>query len=129
MTEPSVYLWSDSLMSKWGFGDGDMPDDVWDYLDEHGPAEQTVDWHAVLRSLVRTYLLPALQDAGHMVELYDIETIHNPIRASVIDGIEIDDYGDNPLHLRLDGVEVTWPQIKQAIDEPACHLVVNPSVW
>lgn len=116
---PPVILSADGLMSKWGFGDGDMPDDVWDHLWESG--EHDLNWHAVLRILVRRYLLPALEEAGHEVTVYDIETIHNPIRAEMIDGIEIDDYNDNNTNpvLRLDGVTVEWPQVKQAIEEAA----------
>jgi hypothetical protein len=113
--EPTLNLWADALLSKWGFGDGDMPDDVWDYLDEHGPLH--VDWHAVLRLLVRRHLIPALEDAGHQIEVYDVETIHNPIRASKGDGVEVDYPSDDHIHLRLDGVRVSWEQIDQAIRE------------
>ena len=127
MSEPSIYLWSDSLQSKWGFGDGDIPDSILDHVgDEVGFA---LDWHAVLRKLVRKHLLPALEDAGHSVEVYDIETNHNPIRASKIDGVDVDDYSDRNVPTRLDGVKITWPQIKQAIDQSACHLAVKPLMW
>lgn len=58
------------LASKFGFNDGDEPDDVRDMsLD--------VDWHPVLIWLVRTHLLPLLPG----VEVYEIISIHNPIRA------------------------------------------------
>jgi hypothetical protein len=94
--KPSVYLSADCLMSKWGFNDGDEPDNLLDYwIDHPGEVwfpESHLDWDGVLRLLVRRHLVPAIEQAGHTVEVYDIETAHNPVRARVIDGIEIDDY-------------------------------------
>jgi len=89
-------LYSEGLLSKWGFEDGDMPENVWDAIEEAGLDFMTIDWHGVLRSLVRDYLLPALDQH---VEVYDIETIHNPIRAKSVDGVAIPDaviYGRLP---------------------------------
>jgi hypothetical protein len=87
---PDLVLDSQSLCSKWGFGDGDDPDWLWDYCQEFGLDLFTVDWHVVLRRLVRAHLLPALAE-HHEVEVYDIDTNHNPIRAGRIDGREVDD--------------------------------------
>ncbi|MEV2277723.1 hypothetical protein AB0I72_19265 [Nocardiopsis sp. NPDC049922] len=87
MTEPTVTLFSFGLLSKWGFGDGDTPDEWLDYLDEHGIDWDDAQWP--LAALVRRYLLPELAK-HHTIEVYEIETIHNPIRASRVDGIEID---------------------------------------
>jgi hypothetical protein len=93
MRPPSLTLSADCLCSKWGFNDGDMPDVLMDYWDELDSVEYArIDWHAALRTLVREHLVPAMEAAGHTVEVYDIETIHNPIRARLIDGVEIDDY-------------------------------------
>lgn len=63
------------LASKWGFNDGDMPDEVWDELGDD--LVHAVNWHEALRVLVRRHLVPLLP-AG--TKVYDVETNHNPIR-------------------------------------------------
>lgn len=89
-----LFLRGSSLLSKWGFGDGDcLGDWWWNVMDEPVPADE----HQVLRDLVRTHLVPALEAAGHVVEVYDIETIHNPIRARTLNGVEVDDYAGKTL--------------------------------
>lgn len=128
VTGPALLLSADCLLSKWGFSDGDILFDyLWVALELDntpageamgGPAAATsqevyqrfqeVDEHAVLRRLVREHLVPALEAAGHRLEVYDIETNHNPIRARTVDGVEVDDYdrdGSNP-QLRVKYVEV-----------------------
>lgn len=88
--EPTLWLHSACLLSKYGFGDGDEPDAWLDWCDEREIDYNAPgwDWHATLRRLVREHLLPKLDQR---VEVYDIETIHNPIRADTVDGIEVDD--------------------------------------
>lgn len=95
------------LLSKWGFGDGDVLHDwAWDNCDRGFD----VNVHEVLRGLVRRFLVPAIEDAGHVVEVYDIETIHNPIRASILNGEPVDDRNTLPRHEKaLDGIDVTIP--------------------
>jgi len=108
-----MLLWSSGLLSKWGFGDGDMPDHIWDHVGDETYME--LDWRPVLRLLVRRHLLPVLDQD---VVVYDIETNHNPIRAAKVDGREIDDMRDNEdITLTPDVVEVTWAQIEEAIQE------------
>jgi hypothetical protein len=87
--ERRLTLFSAGLLSKWGFNDGDEPDDVADWLETDGISYGDISWHPVLRRLVREHLLPALEQT---VVVYDIETIHNPIRAESVDGIRVDDY-------------------------------------
>jgi hypothetical protein len=111
-------LFSDGLCSKWGFNDGDMPDDVWDWCDEHGIDGGSVDWHAVLRKLVREHLLPALAE-HHDVEVYHIETHHNPIRASRIDGQEIDAYKGPAPDLTPEWVTVPAEVVAAVLRDPA----------
>jgi len=82
-----VVLVASSLLSKWGFRDGDEPDEYLDWLDEQ-QLPHPEDWHPVLRHLVRTRLLPLIDED---IEVYDIETNHNPIRAGTVNGVEIDD--------------------------------------
>jgi len=64
-------LTAEDLASKWGFADGDL---FFDFLWDHDLGD--VDKHRVLVEAVRRYLLPLLPG----VQVYEIETIHNPIR-------------------------------------------------
>jgi hypothetical protein len=82
-----IYLSGDSLFSKYGFNDGDMPDALMDWLDaDHPSVDYSVeDWHPVLVQLVRGHLLPLLPDG---LEVYEIDTIHNPIRARSLNGVD-----------------------------------------
>lgn len=82
-SEPGLWLSSQSLLSKWGFDDGGTPEEFYDYCDENGVDYERLDWDNTLRRLVRDHLLPALEQD---VEVYDIETIHNPIRARSVNG-------------------------------------------
>ena len=110
MTEPALILFSESLLSKWGFHDGDIPDDYLDWCDANGHPYPD-DWHTVLRTLVRTRLAPALEQR---VELVDIETNHNPIRATKVDGVDVTDrwYQTEPaVTLTPDCVEVPYADI------------------
>jgi hypothetical protein len=109
-------LFSASLLSKWGFEDGDMPDSVRDAIEAAGLRYEDVDWHAVLAKLVRAHLLPALDQR---VEAIDIETNHNPIRASTVDGAVVEAcwYGDRP------NPELTpeWVDVPMAEVVRLCH--------
>jgi hypothetical protein len=98
MAEPQLYLFSHALLSKWGFDDGDPFDEVEDWWhNQHGTGpmghcdcgffDLGVDARVLLPELVRRFLLPALDQA---VELVDIETSHNPIRASKVNGVDVE---------------------------------------
>lgn len=114
---------SDSLLSKFGFNDGDMPEDVCDRIDRLGIPSERVDWHAVLRNLVRKYLLPELAKY-HVVELTDIDTAHNPIRAWKVDGVEVREqwYGGPVDELTPEGVDVPM----SAVVEEIRHSLTDP---
>lgn len=116
MTEPTLTLRAGCLCSKWGFNDGDMSYALVDYWAEIGVDYDAIEWHPALRKLVRDYLVPAMEAAGHVVEVYDIETIHNPVRARRIDGHEVDDYGFDPapVELRPESVTVPYAAIARA---------------
>lgn len=110
-------LFSNGLLSKWGFNDGDEPDDVADWIEEDGIEYQNIPWHPVLHRLVREHLLPVLDQA---VVVYDIDTIHNPIRAESVDGVEVDDYNrrgkkGEVLVLTPDYVDVPYAVVLQAV--------------
>lgn len=89
-----LYLDADSLLSKWGFSDGEaLSDWWWDRFDE-SPAFND---HDLLHALVMAYLVPAIRDAGYEVEIVRIETSHNPVRAETLDGVEVDHYAHERL--------------------------------
>jgi hypothetical protein len=112
--EPKLFLYSECLLSKWGFTDGDEPDFWLDWCDEQGVDYNAWDWHTVLRRLVREHLAPKLDQR---VELVDIETIHNPIRAETVDGVEVDWYADQPITLTPDHVEIPFPEVLRVARE------------
>ncbi|WP_431870831.1 hypothetical protein [Nocardiopsis eucommiae] len=99
----TITLFSSGLLSKWGFGDGATPDEWMDYLEEHGLESEGLDFP--LAALVRKHLLPELRK-HHQINLVDIETSHNPIRAEYVDGIEIDWYADGQVTLNPEWVDV-----------------------
>lgn len=117
----TLTLHAHELLSKWGFDDGDPPQHILDYAHtvEIDFRDLIPRWDAVLRALVRQHLLPALAANGHQVEAYDIGGCHNPIRASRVDGIEIDDYDwDNNRRIPLtpESVVVQWSDIIRAFE-------------
>ena len=111
-----VLLFSDGLLSKWGFNDGDLLDWLFDY-------DEKFDIHAVLRAVVREKLLPALTDK---VEVFDIDTIHNPIRAQTVNGVDVTQNlydPDQPIRLQPQFVEVSVEEvlrIARTITENPC---------
>ena len=100
----SVTLFAESLLSKWGFHDGDQLDWLYDF--------GISDDHPVLIEVVKTKLLPAL---SHHVEVREISCIHNPIRASKIDGKGVKDAWFDPDYKfefgKPDYVEVSGAEI------------------
>lgn len=96
-----VVLNSASLLSKFGFMDGDQFD--WTY--EHG----VKDKHKLLIAMVREFILPKLEQK---VEVYEIGTIHNPIRAKSVDGVSFDGYTNQynskltPKYFQFTGEEI-----------------------
>ena len=110
MAEWTLHLDGDSLLSKWGFGDGDCVFDYWwDAADE----AVEFDHHAALRLLVHRHLIPAIEAAGHTITVYNIETSHNPIRADMLDGEPVDDYANRIAD--LPSVEVTLAEVRRAV--------------
>lgn len=105
---PDLILHSECLLSKWGFSDGDIPEQLLDALDDAG-LDYGGNWRPALRQLVREHLAPKLDQD---VELVDIETIHNPIRAEKVDGVEIDWFAlDHPVTLTPDHVRVPMAEV------------------
>lgn len=76
----TIAFFSYDLVSKFGFGDGDM---LWDLIEER---DLGVDHHDLLIAVVERLLVPRLDEE---VETYTIgATLHNPIRARTVDGEE-----------------------------------------
>ena len=89
MSEPMFLLDASSLLSKWGFADGDaLSDWWWDNFDCDPPFSD----HDAIYSLAEKYLVPQMELAGWTVELVRIQTIHNPARAERLNGVEVDWY-------------------------------------
>lgn len=117
--EPRLTLFADSLFSKWGFNDGDCPDWLLDYCDEHD-LPYPEDWHTALCTLVRGHLVPAL---APMVKVVEIGTNHNPIRAQSVGGVEVSDdviYGD----AESPRVTPDWVEVPLSIVLRTCGLEV-----
>lgn len=108
-------LFSSGLLSKWGFNDGDAPDDVLEYCESHGLGWRA-DWHPVLVRLVQQFLVPVLaQD----VTLAVMKTNHNPVRAETVNGADVADFwyeGDGP-ELSPEYVQVPLAEVARAIRE------------
>lgn len=98
----ATYLFrASSLLSKFGFTDGDMLDgDEFDRVLPHDLSR-----HAPLIAAVKKYLLPLLDPR---VELEEIDTIHNPIRATR----DTAQYVDETVE-----VELSFDQILEAFNE------------
>ena len=88
------------LASKWGFNDGDMPDELWDMLDDAGI--HGGDWHRTLRRVVRDRLVPLLPPEI-AATVYDSETTHNPVRT--------DYWGEDKSSVPDIAVTVTWAEL------------------
>jgi len=104
-----VSLNAECLLSKWGFSDGDV---LWDWACDHGVelGDAGLAEHRALQSLVRKFLVPAIEAAGHAVEVVDLETIHNPIYADRLDGEEVPWPKGRPSQFAaLEGISVTIP--------------------
>ena len=82
--EDHVTFYTQSLMSKWGFGDGDM-----------------LGGHELLQAVVKKFIIPKLDQVIEYQE--DINLCHNPIRATKVDGIDTSDfwYGKKEHNIRL----------------------------
>lgn len=125
MDEPCITLVSSGLLSKWGNGDGEAPDEWLDYCDNHGIDYNTLDYPLV--ELVRRYLLPKLAE-HHDIETYVIETIHNPVRAARVDGVEIDPLDTNDeVELSPRWVAVPMAEVARIAREIAQEAPVDES--
>lgn len=107
MSAGGLTLHAECLLSKWGFDDGNVPDDYFAWLDERGePWPER--WHETLAALVRSRLLPLIAED---VEVFEIDS-HNPIRVRTVNGVEVDHYDVHNDHmLAAVSVEVPWSEV------------------
>lgn len=73
---------TNDLLSKWGFGDGNMLTDL--LLDNHYSLSLSAN---LLRMIAREHILPGLDQ---VVQVEDSCEMHNPIRAISVDGSQVD---------------------------------------
>lgn len=109
--EPVLTLVSAGLMSRFGFGDGDVPEWLLDHCDAQN-VTYPVDWRRALCRLVRAHLLPALSE-HHDVEVVELGCSHNPIRAVWVDGVDVTPFwssGGGPV-LTPESVWVPYPTV------------------
>lgn len=98
--EREVHFFGFDLYSKHGFSDGDVMDEV---CSELGLRRYR---HWLLVAIVRAKLLPALPNP---IEVFEISTHHNPIRAEY--HLEYDDDNANVT------LVVSWKEIEQLAKE------------
>lgn len=84
-------FYTSGLLSKWGFKDGDILDDLlWDSgLCGTGKLgdDSELQEHDVLTKIIQDYVLPKITDD---VKTCRIMTIHNPIRAEFVNGVSVE---------------------------------------
>ena len=86
-------LHASSLFSKWGFGDGDVIDDVlWRHHDDGVTWSDLVDDKLVLDELIRRHLLPLVHAAmpDSEIDYAYIDSLHNPCRIDSVNGRRVD---------------------------------------
>lgn len=87
---PVLVLPKEGLYSKYGFNDGDMPDQVAAWLEYNGYESEAVDWHETLFNLVEAYLLPEVT-LHPGTKLVKMGTAHNPARVLDEEGLDVYD--------------------------------------
>jgi hypothetical protein len=108
-------LHSKDLLSKWGFEDGDIL--INRMYDKQFSEVIQVEHHDLLFEAVGRFMLPALRQR---VCVRRIETSHNPVRAVMVDGVEIRWDGPNPgVDLFPRYVDVTYEQLYELVKELA----------
>lgn len=87
-------FYTTELLSKWGFGDGDA---IGDFLYENG-LKSSLNKHELLIKIYRKFVEPNIDQD---IVIQTIGTTHNPLRASLVDGVVVDWYDPN-FFLKID---------------------------
>lgn len=85
-------FYTTSLLSKWGFNDGDILDEFAADYDIELPNYSQESYpraHQALIEVVKEHILPTLDQK---VEVVCISCIHNPIRAERVDDLSVEDF-------------------------------------
>ncbi len=99
-----------SLLSKWGFDDGDMLDE---FCEQHyyEAFDKSLQFdHELLCAVVKKHVIPKLDQK---VEVITLRTIHNPIRVASVDGENVNVYEDGDIKLTPSTIEVTDEQLHE----------------
>lgn len=92
----------ENLLSKWGFEDGGVLDDL---IYEN---KIDIDNRDLLVAVVKELVLPKIEDT---VEVETITTIHNPIRATLVNGQQVNDTGENDIKFSVEFIDVDDSEI------------------
>lgn len=115
MVVDSYTLYTEDLNSKFGFGDGDMFQEICiDFEEKNGLPFDSIDDHEVLRQVIKRYLLPKLDKRVTIYETFS--TCHNPCRVTSVDGVE-HEWGFEPIEAKPEYVVVTREQVLEIIPE------------
>jgi hypothetical protein len=114
-----VLLASDSLLSKWGFDDGGTPWEWIAYWEDLGGGWCATVPPYPLVAVVRAFLLPVIEQ---QVEVAEIGTSHNPVRAARVDGEDAEWCWDQPGR----GPRLRPGHVLVAAEEIAARLGVVP---
>ena len=82
-----MYLFARDLLSKNGFNNGEPPDEWYEYCEQAGLAPPGGGYPRFpLAAAIRTFLLPCLLQT---VQVTELSTAHNPVRALSVDGTDV----------------------------------------
>ena len=99
MESRTVVFSTEGLLSKWGFEDGDL---LMGFMNENGFDVGDYSHEALLVAAVRRFVIPRIRNR---VEVEEVSTLHNPIRAVLVDGKKVDCFNPDD-SLSLDPAEV-----------------------
>lgn len=111
----------ESLFSKFGFNDGDVPAefDTWRAEQGYESIDWALDgdWHTILDETVRSWLLPA---TDREVVVTAMVTNHNPIRAAEVDGVSAEEFDELvrdglAVELQPEYVEVPFHEVEKVL--------------
>lgn len=105
---------TNGLLSKWGFMDGDILED---FMFDSDLCDNDINQsHKSLIKVVVDHVIPKLDQE---VELSQISTIHNPIRAKSVDGKNVNWYRD-------DG-DILTPSVVEVSDDVIIEIIKSIS--
>jgi len=98
---------TDSLLSKWGFCDGDKLEDLF-FSNINKFNNKSMGEHDLLVLTVKKFIIPKIKNN---IEIEEIITNHNPIRASKVDNKNIDWFNDTDIKLEPEYIDVNIEEI------------------